>query len=136
MSEPFLERLGRFTPAAGNLDRDALLFAAGRAAARPNRGWITLVGALAATQALSLVLLWPHAAPPAIGAGVQVADSSSRLDAVERAGADRWTDPGVWSLAQGLQGHEPDDQPAGAGTLLDDGPPLRAFAPPPPSILN
>jgi hypothetical protein len=137
MSEPFLERLSGFTPQAGNLDRDALLFAAGRASARPNRGWITLAGTLAATQALALVLLWPHASPPAAGPGVQVADSSARLDGVEPNGADRWADPGVWSLAQGLQGQEPEDQPpAGAGTLLDDGPPWRAFAPPPASILN
>ena len=38
MSEPILERLSRFTPDAGRLDRDALLFAAGRESARPNRG--------------------------------------------------------------------------------------------------
>ena len=30
MSESFLERLSRFTPDAGRLERDALLFAAGR----------------------------------------------------------------------------------------------------------
>ena len=35
MSEPFLERLSRFTPDAGGLDRDALLFAAGRALRPP-----------------------------------------------------------------------------------------------------
>ncbi len=52
MSEPFLERLSRFTPDAGRLDRDALLFAAGRGSARPNRGWMTLATLLASTQAL------------------------------------------------------------------------------------
>ena len=65
MSEPILERLSRFTPDAGGLDRDALLFAAGRGSARPNRGWMTLASLLAGTQALSLVLLWPHSSPPA-----------------------------------------------------------------------
>ena len=65
MSEPFLERLSRFTPDAGGLDRDALLFAAGRGSARPNRGWMTLATLLASTQALSLVLLWPRPTPPA-----------------------------------------------------------------------
>ena len=42
MSEPILERLNRFTPDAGGLDRDALLFAAGResAAARPVRWFV------------------------------------------------------------------------------------------------
>ena len=67
MSEPFLERLSRFTPDAGRLDRDALLFAAGRNSARPNRGWMTMAGLLAGTQALSLVLLWPPASPPPPG---------------------------------------------------------------------
>ena len=52
MSEPFLERLSRFTPDAGGLDRDALLFAAGRGSARPNRGWMALATLLASTQAL------------------------------------------------------------------------------------
>ena len=47
MSEPILERLSRFTPDAGRLDRDALLFAAGRSSARPNRGWKTLATLLA-----------------------------------------------------------------------------------------
>ena len=53
MSEPFLERLSRFTPNAGGLDRDALLFAAGRASARPNRAWIALATLLTSTQVLS-----------------------------------------------------------------------------------
>ena len=63
MSEPFLERLSRFTPDAGRLDRDALLFAAGRGSVRPNRGWITLATLLASTQLLSLVLLVAAALP-------------------------------------------------------------------------
>ena len=64
MSEPFLERLSRFTPDAGGLDRDALLFAAGRVSARRNRGWMTVASLLAGTQALSLIFLWPHPSPP------------------------------------------------------------------------
>ena len=73
MSERFLERLSRFTPDASGLDRDALLFAAGRSSARPNRGWVTLASLLAGTQALSLVLLWPHPNPPAGASAVPVA---------------------------------------------------------------
>ena len=73
MSEEFLERLSRFTPDAGGLDRDALLFAAGRASARPNRGWITLAALLANTQILSLVLLWPRPTPPEGGLTVAAA---------------------------------------------------------------
>ncbi len=73
MSEPFLERLTGFTPDAGRLDRDALLFAAGRSSARPNRGWMTLTCLLAGTQTLTLALLWPHSTPPAGGLAVPVA---------------------------------------------------------------
>jgi hypothetical protein len=135
MSEPFLDRLSRFTPDGGKLDRDALLFAAGRSSARPNRGWQALAAALAGTQALSLALLWPHA-PPALAPGVSVADSSLRREMVEPSRAERSVDPGVYSLGQSLGGQEPEDQPASSGTLMDDGPPLRAFAPPPASILN
>ncbi len=60
MSEPLAERLSRFTPDAGKLDRDALLFAAGRASARPGRRWMALTGALAASQLLTLLFLWPR----------------------------------------------------------------------------
>jgi hypothetical protein len=60
MSESFIERLSRFTPDAGGLDRDGLLFAAGRASAGRNRPWMALAGMLAATQLASLVLLWPR----------------------------------------------------------------------------
>src|SRR5437764_15363134 len=62
--QPFAERLSRFTPDATGLDRDGLLFAAGRASARPNRRWIALAGALAACQLLTLTLLWLRPAGP------------------------------------------------------------------------
>ena len=78
MSEAFLERLSRFTPDAGGLDRDALLFAAGRSSARPNRGWMTLASLLAGTQTLSLVLLWPHPTPPASGFCTRNAERTRR----------------------------------------------------------
>lgn len=64
MSESFAEQLSQFTPDGAGLDRDALLFAAGRASARPNRGWMALAGSLAACQVMTCVLFWPKA--PAI----------------------------------------------------------------------
>ena len=64
MSEELTERLSRFTPDRGGLDRDSMLFAAGRASARPNRRWIALAGMLAASQLLTLVLFWPRPTPP------------------------------------------------------------------------
>src|SRR4051812_44154457 len=63
MSEPLVEHLSRFTPDGTGLDRDALLFAAGRASARPNRRWLTLAGTLAVSQVLPLALLCPRGIP-------------------------------------------------------------------------
>src|SRR6516165_4232079 len=109
MSEPILERLSRFTPDAGRLDRDALMFAAGRASARPNRGWITLAGVLAGTQALMLAVLWVHLTSPV-------------------------TVRGVWSV-HSLKESELEDRPDETVTLIESEPPLRAFSPPS-AILN
>ena len=60
MPEPIIERLSRLTPDGSGLDRDSLLIAAGRASARPNRGWAVLSGLLGASQVLTLILLWPR----------------------------------------------------------------------------
>src|SRR5262249_15743859 len=62
MSRPIAELLSRFTPDGAGLDRDARLFAAGRASARPNRRWIVLATCLAVSQVFTLVVLWPRAA--------------------------------------------------------------------------
>jgi hypothetical protein len=56
-SDPLTERLGRFTPDSGGLDRDALLYAAGRASAHPSRLWPALAGLLGITQVVTLTLL-------------------------------------------------------------------------------
>jgi hypothetical protein len=64
--DPLIRRLSQFTPDSAGLDRDALLFAGGRASARPNRRWVALSGALAASQIITLGLfLWaaPMQAP-------------------------------------------------------------------------
>jgi hypothetical protein len=58
------DRLSRFTPNAPGLDRDAILFAAGRRSARGSWLWKAAAGVLAASQAVTLVVLWP--APAAI----------------------------------------------------------------------
>jgi hypothetical protein len=60
MSEPLIERLSRFTPNTGGLDRDALLFAAGRASVRTSRWWKVLAGFLGGSQVLTLALLLPR----------------------------------------------------------------------------
>ena len=80
MPGPIEDSLSRFTPSLGDLDRDALLFAAGRSSARPDRKWATLAALLALSQSLTLALLWtgtptpPRAepiAPPALTAPVE-----------------------------------------------------------------
>ena len=53
-----VERLRKFTPAAGRLDRDEVLFRAGRASARTPRGWKVSCGVLAVSQAATLGLWW------------------------------------------------------------------------------
>lgn len=61
MTDP-LATLSKFTPTGPN--RDDLLFAAGRASARPSRRWKWATGFLAVTQAVTLALwLWPKADP-------------------------------------------------------------------------
>jgi hypothetical protein len=138
MSEPFIERLSRFTPDAGGLDRDALLYAAGRASARPNRAWIALAAALALTQPLSLVLLWLYLIPPAAHVPADVVSLPAPAATVESAAAESSESAGLWSARYSVWGLEAakSSVPAQAVTFIDSGPPLRAFGPPPPSILN
>ncbi len=135
MSGSFLERLSRFTPDAGRLDRDALLFAAGRGSARPNRAWIALTAVLAGTQALSLALLWPHAAPPAAGLPVPMATATAPPSAVAVSSAETPAGPSLWSVRHRLLESQGEDHAPGSTTLIAGEPPLRAFAPPPSSIL-
>jgi hypothetical protein len=136
MSEPFLERLSGFTPDAGRLDRDALLFAAGRTSARPNRGWMTLATLLASTQALSLVLLWPHPTPPAASFAVPVASVPEPPPTFDPRTSEAWANPGLWSARRSLMELETEDQPVGDVTFIDTGSPLRVAGPLPPSLLN
>jgi hypothetical protein len=138
MSQPFPERLSRFTPDAGTLDRDGLLYAAGRASARPNRGWIALAAALAVAEVLTLVVLWPSPAPPVAQLPPPAVQPPAPGPAPEAPTPDAPDSPGVWSVRHGLQ--EPDagdrPEPANPGTVVDSGPPLRAVGPPPLSLLN
>lgn len=59
------DRLSRFTPNASGLDRDAILYAAGRRSARGAWAWKALAGLLAASQMVTLVVLWPRPNPVA-----------------------------------------------------------------------
>ena len=138
MSEPILERMSRFTPDAGRLDRDALLFAAGRGSARPNRGWVALATTLASTQVLSLALLWPRPTLPArrMDVAVAVVASTAPPATLEVPAVDDSADPGAWSARQRLLKPAADDSSNDSVTLIDSGPPLKVFGPPPASLLN
>jgi hypothetical protein len=127
MAEPVENLLSRFTPDGRGLDRDALLFAAGRASVRPRRGWQVAAGVLAASQLLTLLLLWPHSMreavpvvqqlPPSVQAPVpsQPPPLQEKLEA--------------WAMRQQLLQAEGEISPVQAGveTLVPDAPPLHAF---------
>lgn len=57
MSEDVIGKLAGFTPDAGRLNRDELLFQAGRSSAKPGRGWKRAVKVLVVTQ-LATVAFW------------------------------------------------------------------------------
>ena len=127
MSEPFAERLSRFTPDAGKLDRDALLFAAGRASARPSRRWPALAGALAASQLLTLLFLWPHT--PHQGADAPRSPFATAPPVAVQAPAPPPADPGSWAMNRRLL-NDADDlpPPAASDSYVPDDPPLRALS--------
>jgi len=123
MSESFIKRLSRFTPDGSALDRDALLFAAGRASARPSRRWLALAGVLATSQLLSLVLLWPPAGthdPIPVAASVPAPNTETPAPASEATN--------LWQLRDRViasEGNLPASPPVEG--LVPSEPPLRAF---------
>jgi hypothetical protein len=130
MSEPFLERLSRFTPDAGGLNRDALLFAAGRNSARPNRRWMSLAGLMAGTQVLTLVLFfWPPSTRPGSRVAVKLVTPPAQTVIFEPQATEAVTSSGVWTTRQSLLDLEAEDRPPETVTLIDSEPPARAFAP-------
>jgi hypothetical protein len=137
MSEAFLDRLSQFTPNAGGLDRDALLFAAGRASARPGRGWIAFATVVTSTQVLSLVFLWARPPSPADQFAMVV---SSRVpeSTTDEPELSTVAGTGIWSTRRGMPDSDPEiANPADdAVSLIDSGPPLRASGPLPASLLN
>lgn len=85
--EPRAEKLARFTPDASALDRDELMFAAGRASVRAGRFWRWLAGLLAASQAVTLTLLLterPTPSSPAASRPVAAAPVEPKREEAER----------------------------------------------------
>jgi hypothetical protein len=120
MSEPLAERLKRFTPDTTGLNRDALLFRAGRASVRPG-AWKALACALALGQALTLALLGPRPTPPAGPPPRQ-----PTLPRVESPPAPPPEAPGPLALRHLPTGELP--PPPASDDLVPDAPPLGAFA--------
>jgi hypothetical protein len=136
MSEQFLDRLTRFTPDSGKLNRDELLFEAGRRSARPNQAWKTAASVLAVTQCLSLVLLLPASRPmPSVHSVVHndAPAPASPLDDLRPASS---VIDGSWSLRTGPRDVDADAHGSGNVTLIESGQSLRAFLRPPDSLLN
>jgi len=137
MSDPVAETLSRFTPDASGLDRDALLFAAGRASVRPPRRWAVLAGALAASQLVTLALLLLQSArtvPPTPPAPAPFVDKKSAPpDEPPPAGRG---DASLWALREQSFATEGDLPPRPAEPFAPAEPPLRAFADPPAALLQ
>jgi hypothetical protein len=123
MSEPLADRLMRFTPDGSALDRDALLFNAGRASVRPAYGWKLLAAALALCQIVTLVVLWPRPAPtvppPPLPAPAHVpSESTAPLLSQEET---EWL-----ALTRRASVANALEQPVAQGPLVPDDPPLCA----------
>jgi hypothetical protein len=91
--DPVTDRLSRFTPNAPGLDRDAILFAAGRRAAGASWLWKAAAGVLAASQAVTLVMLWPQASavPEPVASPPAVAPAPEPEPPSPSPGPDVWT---------------------------------------------
>jgi hypothetical protein len=137
--DPLAEQLRQFTPALGAIDRDGLIFAAGYASAKKHVGWKALTGALAASQLLTLVLLWPVRPAIAPTAGVQeIATSESRDSGNSESVAD--VEPHRFQLARLRQeisaAVDETAAPRVSGPIAPDKPAIRAGSSFYPGTLN
>lgn len=125
MAQPIADLLSRLTPDVSGLDRDGLLYAAGRASARTDRRWIVLTASLAVSQLGTLVVVALLAAPPrpvpalptppaALPIYPEVAPAPTPVDLHTH-----WPGDGLRRLDQ--------PGPAAIEDLVPDAPPLRAF---------
>lgn len=135
MSEAFIERLNRFTPDAGGLDRDTLLFEAGRASARPNGAWMGLSAVLASTQLLALVFLWPQS-NPTLQTIHHVAAPSVLPQASDTVLESPPLNSGIWSVRHQADDIDLHSQLASVGVPAASEPILRAFGPLPSLVVN
>jgi hypothetical protein len=128
MSRPVDEILSRFSPDTSGLDRDALVFAAGRASARPNRRYAALAACLAVSQAITLGALGYQLAGHKPGV---VPRDSSVPAAPAQPPIPAESSPADESLAVGLRAGAVSidlSRTKGSADLVPDGPPLYAWS--------
>jgi hypothetical protein len=77
--DPVFDKLVRFSPSSGGLDRDAILFASGRASARSRRIWPAIAGFLAVTQAITLAALLMPRSPREMPTKTEIPATSSPM---------------------------------------------------------
>ncbi len=132
MSEPLAEHLSRFTPDGTSLNRDALLFAAGRSSVRPIRRWQLVAAVLASSQIVTLAGLWTRTPPiridpPSVVVRQREADPQPTPHDPSELGV----------LSERLLASEGDwVPPADDAPMIAPEPPLRVFGPPPAKYLN
>jgi hypothetical protein len=137
--DPLIKRLSQLTPDGSGLDRDALLFAAGRASARLNRRWPALAGALAVPQMVILgVFLWPRAVMDApVPDPIKVIPAIVAIEpTIPPEPAEPSEAPGLWALRERIiaaDGKLPLPTPI---DLAPSEPPLHIFGPLPAELVN
>lgn len=94
-ADPLVEKLSRFSPDASGLDRDALLFQAGRASAPPRRFWPAVAGILALSQAATLLYFLTRNPDPSapVATSVPVAEPTTPAPDASR-------EPETWSYGK------------------------------------
>jgi hypothetical protein len=109
LNDPLAEKLGRLTPDTTGLDRDALLFQAGRASAHPRRVWPALAGLLAMSQAATLLFFLTRPPEPARTVVVAPAPETPALrEESDRPASD---EPREWTYRRAIQSGNIDDLP-------------------------
>lgn len=121
--DPLAQRLARFTPSTG-MDRDALMFEAGRRSVRGRRAWPVVAALMAIGQAITVVVLWPSPTEGALVSAISNEAPSVVLPS--------WTEPspmteGIWSARTSFE--EVMATPTSHGVVEPvDRPPLRPFS--------
>lgn len=136
MSDSLPELLSKFTPSAGRLDRDALLFAAGRSSARPNRIWQGLTVMLAATQLLTFACVWQRAAALKTVDTNLIVRQLAPGHSVDRRLETESEQLHIWSPRRGPDELLGEHRGVEGIVLAEGEPALRAFGPLPDSMLN